>query len=216
MRLSLGFPLFFALLVSLAVSANAKPIAYAGGWSVMQMNDYYMNALHAYYAPSHKLSLGYTGEYWRDQEFQLHAIGMNNLLKRWNNPDSQGNIFLASGVGVAISDFQEFENKTEPAAYGGILADWEDRRWFFSYENRLQYAGDIDKSYRQQGRIGIAPYIGDYGSLHTWLMLQVDHNPGHEHTFVTTPLVRLFKGTVMGEAGVSQYGDFLFNLNLTF
>ena len=78
------------------------------------------------------------------------------------------------------------------------------------------YAGDIDKSYWQQARVGVAPYIGDYGDVHTWLMLQVEHAPSDRYPVTITPLVRLFQGTKMLEAGVSTRGDVLLNLNLTF
>jgi hypothetical protein len=200
----------------LSTPATAKPITYKGGWAVMAMNDAAQNSLHAYYTVDPKLSIGYAGEYRRDKDYQQHLLAANFLLKRWNNPDSQANVFLQSGVGVARSDAGDFDNRFAPAAYTGVLADWENRRYFVSFENRLQYAGDIDKSYWQQARVGVAPYIGDYGDVHTWLMLQVEHAPSDRYPVTITPLVRLFKGTAMLEAGVNTRGDLLLNFNLTF
>jgi hypothetical protein len=199
-----------------SVTASAKPISYTGGWSVMQMNDADTHALHAYYAPSSTLSLGYTGEYALEKDFQLHALGLNHRLHRWNNPDSQGNLYLQWGGGVAIRHGESAHGRTEPGGYAGILADWEDRRYFLGYENRLLEAGDIDRGFRQQVRLGIAPYVADYGSLHTWLMLQVEHQSDSESPVRLTPLVRLFQGTTMVEAGIRSDGTALLNFNFTF
>lgn len=203
-------------LLTFAADASARPISYPGGWMMMQMNDGNMHSLEIDYSPTANYSVGYVAEYWRQNDWQLHAISLNNLIKRWNLPSSQANLYLKSAAGVAYSDFRAFDGKTEPAAFTGISADWEDRRFFTMYENHLVYAGDIDKFFMQKARVGIAPYIGDYGDLHTWLMLQVEHNPEKTDHFTVTPLVRLFKGETLVEAGVSEDGDVLFNFTMIF
>jgi hypothetical protein len=204
------------MLLAISSAAMAKPVSYAGGWTAMQMNDADMHSVHVNYSPTARYSVGYTAEYWRDEEWQFQGGQFNYLAKRWNNPASQGNLYLQSGAGVAYSDYQRFDHNTEPAGFVGITADWEDRRYFTSYENRATYAGDIDKFFMQKARVGIAPYVGDYGDLHTWLMLQVDHNPGKSDNVTITPLVRLFKGNNLGEAGISNKGHILFNLTLNY
>lgn len=208
--------LIFVLLGGLAVPTMARPISYPGGWMVMQMNDSAVNSLQLQYSPTAKYSVGYTGEYWRDEEWQFHGFQLNNLLKRWNNKDSQANLYLFTAGGVAYSDFESLEGKTEAAWFTGMEADWEDRRFFTSYENRLTYAGDITKEFRQKGRIGIAPYIGDYGDLHSWVMLQIDHSPSSRDELTITPFIRFFKGTTLVEAGVNNNGKILINFMKTF
>ena len=47
-------------------------------------------------------------------------------------------------------------------------------------------------------------------------MLQVDHNPSQKDEITFTPLVRLFKGEYLAEAGVSDKGDVLFNWVIRF
>lgn len=207
----------FALCAMLfSTTALARPVTYPGGWMVMQMNDSASHLLQLHYTPTAKYSVGYMGEYWRDEEWQFHGVQLNNLLKRWNNQDSQANLYLLSAAGIAYSDFGSFDDKTEAAGFTGIEADWENRRFFTSYENRLIYAGDIDKEFRQKGRMGIAPYIGDYGDLHTWFMVQIDHTPSSHDEVTVTPLVRLFKGNTLVEAGVNNNGKILFNFMHTF
>lgn len=197
-----------AAAVILSSPASAKPVSYAGGWAPMTMNNGEVNAANIMYSPTARLAIGAGIEYWREQDYTLQSIQMNNLIKRWNNPDSQGNIYALSGIGMA---YDSDEDNAEPAAFTGIMMDWEDRRLFTSYENRVTYAGDIDKSFMQSARIGVAPYVGEYGDLHTWLMLQVDHYPEAEDKVTYTPLVRLFKDTTMVEAGMSNTGKVTFN-----
>ena len=195
-----------------AYAANARPVSYPTGWTAMQLNDAESNSLHIHYSPTAKYSVGYKAEYMRDEEWQFHGAQLNNLVKRINKPASQANFYLKSGVGIAHSDYGNFSGKKELAAFTGIALDWEDRRYFTSYENRAFYAGDIDKSFAQKARVGIAPYIGDYGDLHTWLMLQADHTPKNADKLSLTPMVRMFKGPYLGEFGVSNKGKILFNL----
>ena len=190
---------------------EARPVSYPGGWTSMLMNNGDMNSLHIHYSPSAKYSVGVRSAYHRDDDYWHNTLQVNNLLKRWNNKDSQANIYLKSGVGVAYSDAEEFDGKTEPALFTGIASDWEDRRFFISYENRYIEAGDIDDHFMQSARVGVAPYIGDYGDLHTWLMLEFEHEPEANDNFTVTPLVRLFKGVHLMEAGISNHGGVLFN-----
>ena len=64
--------------------------------------------------------------------------------------------------------------------------------------------------------MGIAPYLGDYDDVHSWLMLQVDHITGEGDRISFTPLVRIFKNEYLGEVGISNKGEVLFNLIIRF
>lgn len=204
-------------IAALAVSpAMARPVSYPGGWTLMQLNDGDAHSLHVHYSPTARYSIGYKAEYWRDEDWQFHGAQLNYLIKRWNRPTSQANLYFKGAGGVAYSDYRSFDGHARAAGFGGIAADWEDRRFFTSYENRYTYAGDIDKRFMQKARVGIAPYIGDYGDLHTWLMLQVDHNPIADDPVVFTPMVRFFKGVTLVEAGISENRDVLFNTIIRF
>ncbi len=195
-----------ALAVTLSAPAQARPVSYPGGWTLMQMNDVDNNSLHVHYSPTAKYSVGARYEYHREPNAHITSIQMNNLIKRWNAPASQANLYLKSGVGVAYDS-----GDTEPVAFTGVATDWENRRFFTSYENRLFYAGDIHKFIKHQARIGVAPYIGEYGDTHTWLMLQADYDAGQDDTFSLTPLVRVFKGPNLIEAGYNLDKGLLFN-----
>lgn len=189
-----------------ARDVQARPVSYPGGYTAMFTNDGDANAVHLHYSPSAKYSLGYRFEHQRDEDYELHAMQGNVLLKRWNNPDSQANFYLKSGLG-----FADGSDGDSLAGFTGIAADWEDRRFFTSYENRVVEAGDVDSFFMQQARVGVAPYIGDYGDLHTWLMVQVHHRPEAEDAVTVMPLVRFFKGVHLAEVGMNNQGKVLFN-----
>lgn len=172
----------------------------------MTMNDTDSNAIHMHYSPTAKYSVGWRHEYLRGSKANVDAVQLNYLLKRWNNPGSQANFYLKSGAGVAYDD-----SDYAPAAFGGMATDWETRRYFVSYENRFFWGDDIEKFAKHKARVGVAPYIGDYGDIHTWLMLQTDYDAGAQDSFSVTPLVRFFKGPALLEAGYNLDGGALFN-----
>ena len=190
---------------------QARPVSYPDGWTTKLMNNGDLNSALIHYSPTAKISVGYKFEYLIDKEMSLNAVQVNNLLKRWNRPDSQANLYLKSGIGLAYSDKDVFDQEINAAGFIGIAADWEDRRYFVSYENRYTDAGKITNFSKQAARVGWAPYEGDYGDFHTWLMLQVEHMPENDHPLTVTPLVRFFKDVHLFEAGINNRGKILIN-----
>ena len=191
--------------------SESRPISYASSWTVMQKNDFNKNSIHIHYSPSTKYSVGLKSEFWREKEWQFHGAQFNYLIKRFNTPKSQYNFYLKNAFGVAFSDYQVLERNVEPNLFSGISFDWEDRKYYFSYENRINYNLSIDKFFMQKSRIGIAPYIGDYGDLHTWIMLQLDNMSSSKNKIVYTPMIRIFKGDFLAEAGLNNDLDVMFN-----
>ncbi len=195
-----------------AYKAEAKPISYVKGFMVMQENDETGSTLALDYTFNPKYALGlYAKKENGGKEFETIGPQFNYLVKRWNLPGAQGNIFSMTGAGIS-----HYEGDNEASAWTGILADYETRRIFTSYEARLMYAGDIEKSAWQRARVGFAPYLANYDDLNTWFMLQVDHHPAKEDTVVVTPLVRFFYKTTLLEAGYSSNDHVMFNWVLQF
>lgn len=187
-------------------AAQARPVSYPGGWTLMLMNDKDENSSHIHYSPTAKYSIGWRHEYMRGPKAHVDTLQVNNLIKRWNKPSEQANFYLKSGLGFAQDNGQ-----FDPAVFTGMALDWETRRYFTSYENRFFWADETEKFIKHKARVGIAPYIGDYGDLHTWLMLQVDYDAGAKDSFSPTPLVRFFKDSTMIEAGYNFDNGIQFN-----
>ncbi len=195
----------------------ARPVSYPGGWTAMQMNDGASNSVHIHYSPTAQYSIGYKGEYFRENQWQLQAAQLNYLVKRWNKPQSQANFYIKSAIGAAVSNKGRFDNHWQEAGFTGFAADWETRRFYTSYENRLVYAGNIDKFFSQKARVGIAPYIGDYGDIHSWIMMELNHDPESRGDKITaTPLLRIFKDVYLFELGYSFDHKILFNAVVRF
>lgn len=203
--------LFILVNVFLKNTGQARPISYPGGWTLMQMNDLNRHSVHAHYSPSASYSLGYRGEYWRQKEWQFHGIQFNYLIKRLNTSKSQTNFYLKNASGLALSDYKNLESKIRPSLFSGISLDWEDRQYYVSYENRLNYSPTIDNFFLQKARIGFAPYIGKYGDLHTWFMFQIENMSKSKHKIIYTPMLRFFKGDYLVETGLSNNKNFMFN-----
>tara|TARA_B100000963_G_C22532306_1_gene628169 strand:+ start:259 stop:906 length:648 start_codon:yes stop_codon:yes gene_type:complete len=207
-------PLLCWFLLSVLIfttKSNARPVSYAGGWTIMQMNDLNKHSFHFHYSPSIKYSIGYKSEFWRKKEWQFHGTQINYLIKRINTSKSQTNFYLKNGLGIALSDYESLEKKIEPNFFSGLSVDWEDRQYFTSYENRINYNSTIDKFFVQKARVGYSPYIGEYGDLHTWFIFEIQHMPNVQNKIVFTPLLRMFKGDYLVETGLSNNNNFTFN-----
>ena len=177
--------------------AEARPVSYPGGWTYMQMNNGDYSSIHAHYSPTFRDSIGLYSERNWSEDWHFTGVQYNRLLKRWNEKTSQANVYLKGGSGQA----DPFGSGSgELAGFVGSGADWETRRWFTSYEARAYDLG-FDQTARQSVRVGVAPYIGDYGDLHTWLMLQVENQPKSETPTTFTPLVRFFYDVQLLEVG---------------
>ncbi len=202
------------LLVLPPAPANARPVSYTGGSMLMLNSDADRSSAAYLYSPSATWAVGPMLELTRDEDSLFAGLQVNHLLKRWNNPDSQGNLFILSALGA---HGLEQDGARQGGGYIGLEADWENRRLYTRYEPRYRFGTAEEGAFFQHmGRLGIAPYIGEAGDLHTWVMLQVDHEPERDDQWRVTPLVRLFQGPVLAEVGMSLEGEALLTLDITF
>ena len=195
-------------LAALAAPASARPVSYEGGWTLMQDNNGMYSSLHAHYSPTATDSIGlYVEQNW-DMDQTFTGLQYNRLVRRWNAPDSQGNLYLKLGAG-AVDPFEDGE--TELGSFAGVAADWETRRVFVSYDVRARDFG-ADESLSHAARLGVAPYVAEFGELHTWAMVQVENHPEADKPVTMTPLLRFFKGPLLVEAGYTlEEEEFLLN-----
>jgi len=207
MRLFVSILCFVA--TSVATAAQARPVSYPDGWTLMVRNDARMNSLHAHYTLDTRHSLGLRMRYDRERDFVFAGPQFNRLLKRWNQPDSQANLYLRSAVGIA---FDEGGPRDDDAAFFlGASADWETRRWFTEAAVEYWDAGEYGDWSSWHGRVGVAPYIANTGALHTWFMIEVHNRPEDKNNTGATALVRFFKGPSLIELGVDDDGEPMLN-----
>lgn len=188
------------LLALFSALTQARPVSYVGGWTVLGGSNRQNSSVLTHYTTTPKQSWGIRVERDRLNELTLSAIQPTLLVKRWFGKDYQANVYATAGLGQARQTGTGKSNN-DLAGFVGVMADWETRRHFLSYQNRYLDAGTLGGGFTQAARVGWAPYEGDTGDLHTWVMLEVDHRPVHEQPVGVTPLVRFFKGATMVELG---------------
>jgi hypothetical protein len=204
--------LYISLTFSFVALAQAKPLSYVGGTMVMQENDETGYSISIDYTFNPRFALAVYSKYEINQnEFWMAGPQLNTLIKRWNLPDGQGNIFNMTGAGMARQG-----SRNEPAAWTTMMADYETRRVFVSYEARFMYARDIEKSVWQRAYAGFAPYLANYDQLNTWALIRIDHHPAKNDHFVVTPVIRFFYKTIWLEVGYSSNNHVMVNWTVQF
>lgn len=193
----------FLLIVS---TAEARPVSYPDGWTLMSRNNWEKSRLHFHYSPTVNYSLGTVFEDYRGSSRKNFSLQLNNLLFRRNTSASQSNAYSMLELGIANNGSSAFNKALR------LSGDWETRRYFTSYSASFRHAGSLDYgSFHQKARIGLAPYLAEFGSIHTWLMFQVEHHPEEDKELRVAPILRVFKNEFLIELGLDSEKDFIFN-----
>ena len=171
---------------------EARPISYSGGSTVMSNTDNMRDTFYYHYSPTHKYSLGL--EAVKDDYFNtdFSYFRLTYLLNRKNTRYSQRNLYFQSGV----------SSKGLNNNFIGVHGDWETRRWFigFGYKKVSNDIIEYDDKFLQ---LGLAPYLGEYGDFHTWVMVKSKKNDLLE-SWSTFPLLKFFKGNFLIEFGYNN------------
>ena len=155
----------------------------------MAMSDNMKETIYYHYSPTYKYSVGI--ESVNDKFFDKDYIylRLTYLLNRKNTKNSQRNLYFQSAISP-----DDLNNN-----FYGIHGDWETRRLFsgFGYKRVINNIRDFTEQYYQ---VGIAPYIGEYGDFHTWVMLKSKKN-SLSADWATYPVLKFFKGDFLVEIG---------------
>jgi hypothetical protein len=185
--------------------AMAKPIAFARGTTLMaEYGAGTMNEFQVFYAPRYWWSVGggwtelMSGDGTKQR--RITYVRTNLLVKRWNLPSAQANVFVWGGAGQATGN--DFAG-TELARNVGFQVDYETRRVYSSFKSDLQESDHF--SHRIDTlQLGWAPYEHDYDTLATWIVLQGRTYTGDLYDGTEKALlVRFFKGGTWVEVGAT-------------
>lgn len=204
MRLKLIFSL-----ILLSVDVWAHPVSYKDAIGIMSYNSPTMNEILFTYSLSPRFAVA--GTYLRDGKSEFYIPRTNFLLKRWNNEDSQANIYFSAGAG-----YEKFNSKNYGVRLGEIVIDWESRKYYTYFEhlylnrdNDQNVALDFKNYNHSKARIGFAPFLADYNDLNIWLILQTEKHNGQD--LQTTQFIRFFMKNVLWEVGAGFDGSVAFN-----
>jgi hypothetical protein len=200
----------FFVLISLAFFARAEahPVAFKGAIGLMAYQQADMLEWQALYSVTNRYSLGvdYIWDTMEGPARRLLLARVNWLAHRWNGSDHQANIYVSAGGGAAF-----LTGATQGAGLGGLEADYETRRVYFSGKTQGIFTRGSGYWFHQL-RAGFAPYLGDYEGLNTWLIVQLQSFPqASADKLRVGPVLRQFYKNVLWELGVSSQGAWSFN-----
>ena len=200
----MGICLNILFFIIVSTNIEARPISYSGGSTLMMFSDNMKDSLYYHYSPSYKYSVGIENLKDKNLRDDYSYLRFTYLINRKNSLHSQRNLYFQSGL----------SSKSGNDLFYGIHGDWETRRWFLGFdtkkvENRL-------KSYNQNHvQIGFAPYLGEYGDIHTWLMLKTKKTSIKDKRS-SYPALKFFKGNTLLEFGYNNKTDWDIHLMYRF
>jgi len=199
----------------LAVPAVAKPIAFAEAWTFMHERDRNMIQTELFYAPTYWLSIGPATSLMtsddKQKQMETALFQVNYLVKRWNMPNAQANLFASLGAGETttrewmphhrnVMMQNTYRNSAQRYAVQG---DYETRTFYTSFKVDAldsQREFDVSKTYQ----IGFSPVAHDYDELAVWFIAQVKQSRGMDNKTEGGAFVRLFKGNIWVELGMNE------------
>lgn len=181
--------IFATILFMLSDLAQSRPVSWSGGSTIMYRTNSMMSSYTFHYSPTYKYSIG--AEYVNDRYFNNHFINLRStyLLDRHNTKISQRNIYLTGGISTKTN--QDFSY--------GIHGDWETRRLFSSFSLINKHTKEKDYT-ENEFQLGVAPYLGKYDDIHTWVMLKAKKNTINNNWEIY-PFIKLFQGDFLIEVG---------------
>jgi len=201
--------IFLASLIGLcSINAHAMLVAYQDSFGIMGVNQAFHTELFLNYSLTPYFAVGERSIRFdtTDGIKQFFVPEADFLVHRWNQPESQANIYAGGGYGV-----ESFQNQAQGVAMANVAVDWESRKYYLDTEFQSLLATD-SKSYNSaKFRAGFAPYLAKFDELNTWFILQFETMPFVPNNPFLTPMVRLFYKNVLVEIGADFQGNWMFN-----
>ena len=202
--------LLASLLMALcSPSAVAHPVTFTGGFAASSIHRPGLTHSQVNYTVHRKLALGATHLRIRHLDTPLEGslAQANVLLFRRNRPNSQANLYMSLGAGIA----HEGVELGQALILGSLQADFETDNFYSAIVamgvgglDQFSDLGELPSSVR--GRIGVLPFASGFESLQAWAVMQVDYTTQADDPLSVTPLLRFFYRNVLWEFGASLDG----------
>ena len=184
------------LIISLAsFGLDARPISYSGGSTLMGHSNNMKDSFYYHYSPSYKYSIGIESLDDKVIGDSYSYTRLTYLINRKNTELSQRNLYFQLGISTTGLNNNFY----------GVHGDWETRRFFvgFGFKQVENQINDYEEKYIQ---MGLAPYLGEYGDFHTWLMFKAKKN-SLDKKWSNYPVLKFIKGNVLIEFGYSDVSE---------
>lgn len=217
------FKVALPLLVMLTINhATAGPMGFDE--SFMAMGDFNNNWRESFinYAITPRDAFGVSATYMRADDKSksrtLEELTYTRLLKRWNAPHAQANLWFQGGIGALQGENERVgeDDKFDKFVYTpGVQFDYETTRIYFQATHRLYRASDLNHDYTSV-RAGFSFYESDYDKTQPWLILEARNMNGLSEKIEVTPMLRLINKSYFIEAGVNNSREPRFNFMYIF
>ena len=210
------------LAMLLSQPATAGPMGFDE--SFMAMGDFNNNWRESFinYAITPRDALGVSATYMRADDKSksrtLEEVTYTRLLKRWNAPHAQANLWFQGGLGALQGEDKllgENRDFDKVMITPGVQLDYETTRIYFQAAHRLYRASDINHDYTSV-RAGFSFYESDYDKTQPWLILEARNMNGLSEMVEITPMLRLINKNFFVEAGVNNSREPRFNFMYIF
>jgi hypothetical protein len=201
--------LWSLLMISLLASltAHAAPMGFKD--SSMTMGDFSKTyrELTANYALTPRDAIGMTSTYMQTNNHSQSQINneltYTRLIKRWNMPEAQANIWFIGGVGETTGNYF---SGTKATISPGIQADYETTRLYASANARIYIADGITNNI-VSARTGFSFYEANYDETQPWLIVEARRMSMVSDAYEVTPMLRLIHNRFFVEAGANFHGQ---------
>ena len=187
-----------------SLSALSGPMGFKESW--MSMGDVSPNWQEVFvnYALTARDAAGASALVMRSDDEtktrQFTEAIYTRLIRRWNMPESQANIWFIGGVGnITGNDFSGSKTMASP----GIQVDYETTRIYVSATSRLYRAQGLNHDFAS-ARAGFSFYEVDYDQTQPWFILEVRRMRGLTDKTEVTPMLRLIHNRYFVELGVNN------------
>jgi hypothetical protein len=197
--------LMIGLLASL--TAHAAPMGFKDSWMTMGDFSKTYRELTANYALTPRDAIGVTSRYMQTNNHSQSQINneltYTRLVKRWNMPEAQANIWFIGGVGETTGNYF---SGTKATVSPGIQADYETTRLYASANARIYIADGITNNI-VSARTGFSFYEANYDETQPWLIVEARRMSMVSDAYEVTPMLRLIHNRFFVEAGANFHGQ---------
>jgi hypothetical protein len=190
--------------------AEARPVSFVDGWSIMNENRANQSELMTAYTFDRNFALGlHISTFQRDDTRDtFYSPVVSYLALRLNEDRRQTNIYFTAGAGrlCPLGDPDE----SIGANLFAFDLDSETRTMYGAIRHEITKAKGGPIFMYSRARLGFSPYTANVGGLHTWVLIQVDYDKWKGQTEMT-PMLRFFFQNMLWEMGSSMKGHFQFN-----
>ncbi len=142
----------------------------------------------------------------------LNELTYTRLVKRWNFPHAQANIWFPVGIGeIRGNDFSGCKTVFRP----GLQLDYETQRVYVAASYRAYRADDINHDFAS-ARAGFSFYEAHYEQTQPWFIPEARRMRDLSEKTEITPMLRLNNNRYFIEAGYSNMPEARFTLMYIF